>query len=153
MALLTRVMPETLSCDRINSVNWQNSLGSLPTCWISPSTTIGSSDFKFTRRNDQVKGLEIEYGIKVSFLPIRISEVFRNLVAYSAVESQVKTLSRDNFSGLKDLKLLFLDGNQIQTIDSDIFSDLSSLEILSIGLWVLKITSFNDFLKTRYYFS
>lgn len=132
--LLKRGNAKILLCDRVKSVNWEYSQGSFPTCWIDSSTTIDTSDYEFSGHDEQVKGLEIRRGTNVFFLPIRVNEAFRNLVAYSAIESRVKTLSRNNFRGLKDLKLLFLDGNHIKMIESDVFNDLTSLEILSLGL-------------------
>jgi Leucine-rich repeat (LRR) protein len=70
---------------------------------------------------------------KITHLPVGVVEAFPSLIGYSATLCSIKIVSKENFVGLKQLKYLSLDFNQIEQINSETFGDLVSLEVLRLG--------------------
>ncbi|KAG5681808.1 hypothetical protein PVAND_011216 [Polypedilum vanderplanki] len=66
----------------------------------------------------------------IQLLPIRINEIFPNLIAYYARFYEVRRLKKENFRNLRKLQYLDLFDNLIETIDEDAFEDLVELKNL-----------------------
>jgi hypothetical protein len=70
---------------------------------------------------------------KVTFLPVKVGEIFPNLIAYQVRMFAVQSVMKKNFVGLSKLELLYLDNNAIRTIDDNAFDDLWNLKVLNLN--------------------
>jgi Leucine rich repeat len=77
-----------------------------------------------------VKGLMFNNNKKVEQLPQHVGENFPNLLGYNATGCSVKEIFEETFKGLKKLKFLYLNENQIETIGLATFEGLVDLEVL-----------------------
>lgn len=101
------------------------------TCVMQRSAVIGSANFTISSENDSsVLGLVFQSNQRVQYLPINVSKAFPELEIYGAGACSLRTVSKENFSGLKYLRALGLQSNRIETIESDTFDDLTSLQYL-----------------------
>lgn len=86
-------------------------------------------------RDDTLRGLRFyDNNKRIQFLPVKISEKFPNLWIISAFGGAIRSISKENFKGLRELRWLQLGHNQIVKVSDDTFEDLVSLE----GLWLGK---------------
>jgi hypothetical protein len=69
----------------------------------------------------------------VKFLPVRVGEVFPNLVAYHTIFYDIRRVKREHLTGMKKLEFLGLWWNLIDTVDADAFEELVELKYLSLG--------------------
>ena len=100
------------------------------TCDID--ATINSTNVTISTRNIAVLGLQLS-GHTIFYLPVKVNESFQQLFAYSADECSVESISKDNFKGMRSLKVLHLSHNQIEEISNGVFEDLVSLEYLVLS--------------------
>jgi Leucine-rich repeat (LRR) protein len=69
----------------------------------------------------------------VKFLPIRVGEMFPNLIALFATGYDIKRVKREHLSGMKKLQFIGLWKNLIDTIDTDAFAELIELKYLGLS--------------------
>jgi Leucine rich repeat len=119
-------------CESVTDVNWGYGVGIVKMCHMRETTAIDQINVNIAMRDDEMGGLYFKNNKKISFLPVRVDEAFPNLALYNALGCSVKELSRVNFVGLKKLKILHLDSNQIEKINCGTFEDLVSLDILHL---------------------
>lgn len=120
-----------ISCERKTFESWGD-VGSQNTCWMKKSTSIGSDDVKLLP-DAAIGALFFDKNKKISFLPVDVGISFPRLKLYSAYRCSIKTIAKVHFKGLKMLRRLHLDNNQIETIKSNTFEDLNSLEELYLS--------------------
>lgn len=84
-------------------------------------------------RNVTVAGLRAARIKSLKYLPVKIVKIFPNLLRYDASSSSVISITRDNFHGLKKLKVLMLRRNEISNVAHDTFSDLIALQELLLN--------------------
>lgn len=80
-----------------------------------------------------INALSLSNNKRVFFLPIRVQEVFPNLVAYTASNCSLVKISKDNFQNLGSLRYLYMSYNNIDGIPGNTFEDLISLEFIFLG--------------------
>lgn len=101
---------------------------------MNDSTSILNFDSKLSSEVDKsVTGLNFDGNKKIFYLPVLISQKFPNLIAYTASNCSIDSISKENFQDLKKLKILYLHENEIQTLTGNVFEDLESLEELLLG--------------------
>lgn len=127
-----------ITCEYITTITWitnnQDHLYDKPTCFMRDETKIDSHDFTITSEQGRsVFGLDFESNKKISFLPVNVHKDFPNLVGINASDCSIKSISKDNFRDLRELKFLYLFDNEIETVSPDAFEDLISLEELDLG--------------------
>lgn len=140
-ALLTvhhiQALEKTISCESVSKVNWSVKLGDIQSCVMQVRTKIDSKEFAILSTGEptnlSILGLTFYSNKQVSFLPVQVDVAFPQLVGYSAAKCSIKTISKDNFKNLRNLKDLSLRCNQIETIEKDTFEDLILLEVLWLG--------------------
>lgn len=69
---------------------------------------------------------------KIKFIPNKIGENFQKVTALIFSGNSIESINKKVLSGLKSLKKLFLDENEIQKIPEDSFDDLIELEVLDL---------------------
>jgi Leucine-rich repeat (LRR) protein len=84
-------------------------------------------------RDTAIRGIDFFGNSKISYLPVKINEAFPNLLGYSAGNCSIKTISKENFEGLSNLRELLLFENFIKKIPGDTFEDLVALEFVNLG--------------------
>lgn len=139
--MLTRIKafewPKQVSCEYISNHD-DRQTGVQKTCHLQLKTMIDSPAYKIKSSNDEtVGGVYFKNNKKIYFLPIGVSQSFPQLKTYIATNCSIKTLSKENFSNLKELETLWLYDNEIEMIPADLFRDLKSLKRLF--LWKNKI--------------
>lgn len=97
------------------------------------NATINSEGYVVSPAETSILGITFYLNKKISFLPVRVDETFPNLIAYSAADCSLTSVSRINFKNLKKMKTLNLRNNQIVKVKSDTFEDLTLLEVLWLG--------------------
>jgi Leucine-rich repeat (LRR) protein len=75
--------------------------------------------------------------VKIEFRPSNhifagIAENFPKLKILRIVRQKIKSIERENFADLWNLKELWLDGNEIQSLNENVFEELTNLQILDI---------------------
>ena len=134
LQVFSEVLCHDIVCEEISNGQWPSFHNkSLKTCDMRTSTIIDESNVKISTFDDTVHGLTFYSNIKILFLPVEVSKKFPNLIAFSADETSIRDLSKENFRGLQNLQSLSLVNNKIERIYSDTFKDLKSLEILWLG--------------------
>jgi hypothetical protein len=123
----------SISCHQTETRAWTY-LGTIKRCIIDRAASIPTLGYQInSARDETVEGFDIQYLITMFYLPDSPSEQFPYLQGYSAYRSSVKEISHANFKNLKQLRMLWLSGNQIEKINSNTFNDLESLEWLYLG--------------------
>ncbi|KAG5677588.1 hypothetical protein PVAND_007337 [Polypedilum vanderplanki] len=69
----------------------------------------------------------------IQYLPIRVNDIFPNLIAYYAQNFEIKHLKKENFKSMKNLQFLSLRNNEIGTIDENAFNDVTDLNHLDLA--------------------
>lgn len=107
--------------------------GALKTFYFNSNAKADSEFYGISAsRDEKIERLNAEYCRLMEYIPLGISDRFPNLIEIKIQRSSVKKVSKDVFAGLRKLKLLNLESNQIQTIDENSFNDLVSLEELDL---------------------
>lgn len=123
-----------VSCEIIGNSARFYDVGSRKTCFMENVTEIDSLGFTISSSEGEgIEKLSFFRNKKISFLPERIARTFPNLVHILAYRCSLKAVYKSNFQGLRQLKVLDLDGNRIERIASNTFDDLSSLEVLILS--------------------
>lgn len=123
---------QQVGCEKYENHLWKTDNQTLETCFIQqqiidePGFSISST------RDENIKGLWFDHNNKIFYFPENISEIFPNLLGLSAEKCSIKTIVKENFRGLSNLKYLWLTGNALEMIPSNAFEDLVSLETLHL---------------------
>lgn len=108
--------------------------GIIKVCLMDRSTMIDQPGIIITTLNDRfVTGLNFRSNKNIFLLPRNVHLSFPNLLEYDADSCSITKIVGANFKGLKTLKYLDLESNQIESIPSKTFEDLVSLERLDLG--------------------
>lgn len=94
---------------------------------LSEKTEINST------RKDYVKALGMKSNSKIGYLPVKVSEVFPNLVAYGSQNCSLREIRAEPFLGLRKLQYLSLQQHMISHIAPDAFRDLKRLKYLFLN--------------------
>ena len=121
-----------VSCEKILTAS-SDDLDEPRSCFMQEKTSISSADYRIDTKDTRIAGLSFRSNKKIKFLPVQISRAFPNLLVLSARICSISEVSKENFEGLKYLRFLYLDGNQIVKILADTFEDLESLEKVGLG--------------------
>ncbi|XP_037050271.1 toll-like receptor Tollo [Bradysia coprophila] len=78
----------------------------------------------------------------INFLPVKVDDIFPNLIFYGVYRCAVQIVTRQNFKNLQKLLALDLVVNNIKTLDEDSFDDLTNLK--SVNLFRNKIEILPD---------
>lgn len=131
--VLNEASVDEVSCERIKILEWRN-FGNQKTCFMTDTTSINVQGLKISAQADEmVCGLRFTDNEKVSFLPNNVHKKFPNLLGFDAFSCSIKSVSRENFKGLKRLEELWLGANRIEKIMNNTFLDLTSLKRLNLG--------------------
>ncbi|KAL7026929.1 hypothetical protein ACKWTF_005238 [Chironomus riparius] len=131
--IMNDVSSKIVECQTTQMV-WKLSNSELPTCVIE-NQIIDSKDFNIAHSADgnAIKAMSFAQNKYIKFLPQNIGTYAPNLEEFSARNTSLRVISKNNFAGLKHLKSLNLADNKIKFIDSDAFDDLTSLEELDLS--------------------
>ena len=77
--------------------------------------------------------LDIDHSERSKYLPINVGIEFPNLSWYQAENRGVIEISKENFAGMKNMRFIDLDYNQITSLTQGIFVELPSLERIDLG--------------------
>jgi Leucine rich repeat len=125
-----------VSCEKLLDIDWAI-VTVIKSCFMDKKTSIDSAGTKIATKDDSVKGLIFYDNKNLKCLPEDVAKKFQNLLAYNAGSCALKNLMKTNFEGLKSLKLLYLNGNQIETIEIGTFKDLVDLELVWLSKFCL----------------
>lgn len=73
------------------------------------------------------------YQSKLSKVPRKIGKYFPNLEVLRIPVSSLPEVHKEDFKGLKKLRILYLGGNKLTTLDSDLFQYVPNLEYLAFN--------------------
>lgn len=107
--------------------------------------TDSCAEFPILVKTDTYVVKSVTFTNKYFVLPSNIREDFSKLVVVNASKNSLIEIRNDNFLGLSDLKLLYLDANDISKIETEAFKDQKSLEFLYLNdnqLTYLKTATF-----------
>lgn len=103
--------------------------GGVKACKIIKSS-IDSEEITISPNDESVQGISFWNNRKIKFLPIKVAETFANLLVYYAGYCSLTTIKKENFAGLKKVKVMNLNYNRISTIYDGTFEDMIALEQL-----------------------
>lgn len=131
-----KVDAKEITCESDHSdLLWFSYLGPQKNCVMMIETAIDDPNALITAENDdKMAGIVFHGNKKIFFLPINAYEKFPKLLGYDALACSLTEISKQNFRGLNDLKVLRLSYNNINKIAADTFSDLVSLEVLKLSM-------------------
>jgi hypothetical protein len=132
-------------CEKVGVMNfWQLLEKDVKTCFMEDITVITSpGEILSTIPDDSIMLLSFDENKNISYLPEKVDEKYSNLLVYTAENSNVQTISRNNFKGLIKLRFLYLQLNQIEMIERNTFQDLISLERLNLSKFRFILISSN----------
>lgn len=132
IVLFTQIESKEIACE---SVGYERSWGFAmqQVCKMEQTTVISSDGVTIKPLDDVITRLSFDRNKKISYLPVYVSEIFPDLLTYSAKRCGIKSILKKHFSGMWRLVELFLGGNQIEKVQSDTFEDLTLLERLDLG--------------------
>jgi maleate cis-trans isomerase len=127
---LLLVDAHTVTCEKIAKNNlWEK--GERKTGFMDLTTEITAEGFTIAGLKDEdLKTLTFATNKKIMYLPDSPVEVYPNLELYGVGHCSVLKISCKNFRGLKKLKFLDLNKNNIEVVSSNTFKGLKSLEIV-----------------------
>lgn len=127
--LLVVVSESGVPCIIVDQPGYFVFFASKKTCQISTSAVIDSDNFTISSDyDDDVDGIDYSSNKKINYLPVNPATIFPNLAIISASGCSIKSLSRQNFEGLRKLRALYLESNKIERVNSDTFKNLDELE-------------------------
>lgn len=85
------------------------------------------------RENIEFEALIMASAKNISFLPVKVSENFSNLLIYDAHDCSIKEVRYVNFKNLTKLEVVKLNKNKISYLDKDSFKDLENLRELFLN--------------------
>lgn len=126
----TKIDAKEVACEKVTVLSWGEPIGKAKTCHMMHTTTINEPGATISSRDEDeaMAGLSFYTNMKIFYLPESVDGIFPNLMGYSAPFCFVKEISKVNFQGLKKVKFLYLQYNQIEKIPSNTFEDLVELE-------------------------
>lgn len=126
---------DSVECRDIDTINFHQKLGliNVVTCFMDGITSVGDPSMIISTKNSSIHGIYMYRNKNIKFLPVKVDESFPHLKAYGANSLRLATISKENFQGLNELIVLYLQDNEIETIPIDVFEDLRSLKELSMG--------------------
>lgn len=143
---------EKVACEKVYGVywDWADSMGFVNVCRMDVWTRIDKENVTISssQRDITVAGLTFKDNRKVSNLPVRVAEIFPKLKFFAAQACSIKKVSKANFEGLNDLKVLALRDNSIEMIPSDLFEGLHKLEYIELSKKVFEIETINNNLNS-----
>lgn len=126
------VKAQNVNCEKVENFDW--SAGDLKTCYMTTTTSIGSSGISISAARDETVGaINFASNKNIHFLPENPAGSFPKLIAYSAASCAVERISKSNFQNLETLQNLFLFNNKLTRIETNTFEDLHSLTRLDLG--------------------
>lgn len=137
-----------ISCEEIKK--W-DSFDNGHACIMNGSAKIDITGVRILPGSNEPMALYFRKNKKIFYLPIRLQESFSKLIRIEADRCTIKSISYENFKGLRKLALLDLRYNRIERIVKNTFEDL----VLLKWLWLrkninLKFPSFFQFFSTRW---
>lgn len=84
-------------------------------------------------KSNETKWLSMWNNKKIFYLPTDLDQTFSNLIQIVAADCSIKSIHKENFKNLKNLKYLWLDGNRLEEVAINTFDDLESLEDLHLS--------------------
>lgn len=82
--------------------------------------------------NFDVQSLSITNEVKLEQIPKTIGSFCPNLKSFTWEDSNLRTISGDDFRHLARLKYLILTGNKIESLESDVFMHTPRLEVIKL---------------------
>jgi Leucine-rich repeat (LRR) protein len=120
------------------------------TFWPSQNAKIDAKNYQIASDTDlSVQSINFWYLKAVEYLPIKVDQIFPNLVHYHFYKCAVKEIRRENFENLRKVERVDLRDNELTSIDSDVFYDLTSLKVLMLS--ENKIESLNEKVFSKNY--
>lgn len=120
-----------ISCEEIKK--WDSFDNGLA-CIMNDSAKIDLMRFRILPGSNEPMALYLKKNKKIFYLPIRLQESFPEIIRIEADHCTIKSISYENFKGLRKLVLLDLRYNRIESIVKNTFDDLVSLK----WLWLRK---------------
>jgi Leucine-rich repeat (LRR) protein len=117
-----------------------------------PSSTFQTEVASFYSMNrfivdfDDVTSI-VASNLSTTFIPTRLSSIFKHVLTFVYATSKVKFISKDNFEGMQNLEKLQLNGNEIEEIPANAFVYVKKLRELDLSNNELK--SLDDNLLVR----
>lgn len=103
-------------------------------CNMGGDTAITGRNFAIDDdRNVEMKVLSLDRNKNVHFLPVSVHQKFPYLISISARKCSIIEVSRENFSELTSLELVYLSDNRIYSLWSDTFAHLPALRKIFLG--------------------
>jgi hypothetical protein len=116
-----------VSCEQTENHHWAVDKVHLQTCFIRHQI-INARDFTISSsRDEKVTGIWFDWNKNCFNLPVNVAEKFPNLEGFSAERCSLKSIEKENFKGLKKVKLLWITHNLIEMIQSDTFEEMPEL--------------------------
>jgi Leucine rich repeat len=132
LQLILESKAKFIDCEETNTIEFEKT--SVLVCDMTNRTEIDSYAAMITAtRNKSITGLSFTNNENIFFLPENVAEKFPNLLLYTAAKCSIKEVSCQNFKGLKYLKWLILQHNQIEKIKSNTFEDLQELDWIALS--------------------
>lgn len=138
---------------------WPSLNETLFTCIVTADQVIDEIGFKIFANvapynlplinGDDVQALKFAPNKNIKFLPEKITKAFPNLIAFSAVDTSLETISKQHFKKLPKLRSVNLSGNNIKSFHQSTFEDLDSLEELILDDNEFEIIEETTFINTK----
>lgn len=118
--------------DAVHVWEWRSKKHHLETCYPDINE-VDEENFMISLDSpSEVTAISIREELGVKFLPIKLFDVFADLVAFMVQNCSVTSVNDNHFYGLFDMQYLNLDGNKIAEIFKNAFADLTNLEYLTL---------------------
>ena len=106
----------------------------MPTCEFDEVTVTKNKRFRIKPSTElsRVKRFSINGMKNVSYLPENLAESLSNLEEVSVIDSEISEVNNKNFKGMKNVKVINLQGNKIKHLPPDTFETLDSLENINL---------------------
>lgn len=120
---------KTISCKKLA----RTTIYSARMCVVNNTEKIDSETFEISSTATATTSLVFTSSWHISYLPVKMGEVFPHLQSLDASGCLVKEISPENFDGLGKLADLRLPRNRIKTIAANTFKSLVSLRNLDLS--------------------
>lgn len=145
--LPSAALKKQISCQSEDFVAWPR-FGTQKTCFVKNSTSITEPDFEMSGVFDlTITGVAFMDNNKILYLPVLISEIYPNLVTFSAVGSSFTSVSKENFKNLRKVKHLRLSRNMIENLNINSFEDLAQLQEIYLSIIWMRLFALKSFLN------
>lgn len=124
VAAANKVEATEISCEEISSCSDLMS----ECCLFNKTTVIDTVNVTIEGvEMGDINEISFDNNKQIEFLPVDVYKKFPNLRLYYAQNASVKAISALNFERMMNLKVLFLEGNQIESIPNFCFEGLIKL--------------------------